>query len=251
MTITEQFKKIRENVKFQKNDQLYLSRRQEFANNIGSPNLFKYIDQFGLYAGEQTLASHLISYEWLKLTIDVPGHIIEFGTWHGRNLLLMAKLLRLMQPSTSKLVFGFDNFQGLPMPVLEDGDYAKETIGKYKGEEQILKEAIKLYELEDWVHLVIGDANETIPMFEQEFQETLVSLAWIDFDLYLPCKTALNFLLKRLSPGGIIVFDEAVSMNWPGETTALLEFIEESGSKFRMQANTLGRQPVLTLIKES
>lgn len=249
-TLESQFLAIRASRKFVQEDATYLAKRQEFAQNLGIPNLFSFIDQFGLYAGAQTLAARLQTYEVLKSSIRIPGHIVEFGVWHGSNLLFMSKLLRLLQPNTSKLVFGFDNFSGLPEAHSLDGAEASSFAGKYKGNEEVLRATIKLYELEDWVHLVKGDATQTIPAFETVFPEAMVSLAWIDFDLYEPTKAALVFLARRLSVGGIIVLDEAISQIWPGETVAMLEFLEQSGGGYRMEANTLSRQPVMYLVRE-
>jgi hypothetical protein len=249
-TLEAQFAAIRASRKFVQEDEAYLSNRQQFAKNLGVPNLFSFMDQFGLYAGAQTLAARLQTYEVLKSSIRVPGHIVEFGVWHGSNLLFMSKLLRLLQPNTSKLVFGFDNFSGLPEAHPLDGAEASSLAGSYKGNEDVLRAAIKLYELEDWVHLVKGDATQTIPAFEAAFPEAMVSLAWIDFDLYEPTKVALEFLARRLAIGGIVVFDEAISQIWPGETVAMLEFLEQSGGVYRMEANTLGRQPVMYLVRD-
>ena len=238
-SVERQLAEIRASRKFVKEDESYLTRRQQFADNLGVPNLFDLMDQFGLYAGAQTLAARLQTYEVLKASIRIPGHIVEFGVWHGSNLLFMSKLLCLLQPNTSKLVFGFDNFSGLPEAHPIDGAVARSLAGKYKGNEEVLRAAINLYNLEEWVHLVKGDATQTIPAFEAFFPEAMVSLAWIDFDLYEPCKVALEFLARRLSIGGIIVFDEAISQIWPGETVAMLEFLENSGGAYRMEANTL------------
>lgn len=248
--LQNELEKIRSLRKFSKDDALYLESRKVFAKNLGVDNLFDYVDQFGLYAGSQTLAARIQTYEILKSCIRVPGHIVEFGVWHGSNLLFMAKILRLLQPNTSKLVFGFDNFSGLPDALPIDGVEAINLAGKYRGNEEILRAAIKLYNLEEWVHLIKGDATQTIPVYEAAFPEAMVSLAWIDFDLYEPCKIALEFLSRRLSVGGVIVFDEAISQLWPGETIAMLEFLESSGGRYRMEANTIGRQPVMHLIKE-
>jgi hypothetical protein len=236
--------------KFENEDQRYLANRAQFAKNLGWPDLFSFIDQFGVYAGGQTLGARLFAYEALKRTLNIPGHIIEFGVWHGSNLLFMAKLLKMFSPNTHKQVIGFDNFAGLPSPADVDGDFAKDAVGKYKGNLETLRAAIDLYELDGWVELVIGDANQTIPEFEKDRPESLVSLAYIDFDLYEPCATALKFLSNRLTVGGVIVFDEAVCRNFPGETVALLEFLETHPGQFRMEANTLSRQPTLLLVRE-
>lgn len=191
--------------------------------------MFSCIYQFGVYAGDQTIASRLVSYEVVKATVDAPGHIAEFGVWHGTNLLFMAKVLRLLSPSTTKLVFGIDNFSGLPPAIAKDGDIALTGAGRYKGNEHVLRAAIGLCGFSQSVHLVKGDATHTIPAFEAEFPEVMVSLGWVDFDLYEPCKAALTFLKSRLAIGGAIVLDEVISSVWPGEGTAMHESLNEPG----------------------
>jgi hypothetical protein len=249
--IDEQLNTLKSFQKFSDSDSIFLRDRKIFSEELGEPNLFDYIDQFGVYAGSQTIASRLQAYEVVKLSIPVPGHIVEFGVWHGSNLLFMAKVLKLFQPNTTKLVFGFDNFSGLPDATSIDGKDAACLAGKYEGNEWVLRKAIKLHKLEEWVHLIKGDATKTISSFEKSFPEAMISLAWVDFDLYEPCKSALDFLSRRLSVGGVIVLDEAISRLWPGETIAMLEFLENSGGSYRMEANTIGRQPVMFLVKES
>jgi len=73
------------------------------------------------------------------------------------------------------------------------------------------------------VFLVKGDALETIPQYIEENPHLLVSLLFLDFDLYEPTKVALENFLPRMSKGSIIAFDEINNPWWPGETTALLE----------------------------
>lgn len=248
-SLQDQFSAIRTANKYKAADDAYLADRKKFAEGLGIPDLFFYVDQFGVYAGEQTLATRLVAYEIVKATLHVPGHIAEFGVWHGSNLLFMAKVLRLLSPNSSKLVVGFDNFAGLPAPTDKDGPVAATTVGRYKGNEEILRAAIELHGLSQSVHLVKGDATATIPAFEAAFPEAMISLAWVDFDLYEPCRAALNFLKGRLAIGGVIVLDEAISSLWPGETMALLEFLNGSGQRFTMHANTLGRQPVMWLTR--
>jgi len=40
----------------------------------------------------------------LKETLNVPGHVVEFGRWRGANLMLLAKLLSIYDPYGSKLI---------------------------------------------------------------------------------------------------------------------------------------------------
>ena len=236
--------------KFKNIDGKYLNNRIEFAKKLGSEDLFRHIDQFALYAGKNTIGSKLFTYEVMKMVQHVPGHIVEFGVWHGANLMFMAKTLQLLQPNSHKMLIGFDNFAGLPEATNIDGEYANKQVGNYHGSLEILKAAIDLYELENTIELVIGDACQTIVAFEKKRPEVMISLAYIDFDLYEPCKVALEFIAKRLAVGGAIVFDEAISGLWPGETIAMLEFLEQFNGSFRMVVNHLTPQPTLCLIRE-
>ena len=196
-SVRSQIEEINKKVKFVEEDKEYLRQRKEFAIEVGFPDLFEYIDQYGLYAGAQTIGSRLFAYEAIKRTINIPGHIVEFGVFKGSNLLYMAKVLRLLQPSTHKLVFGFDTFTGLPDSTEKDGMFAVEMAGEYLGNEELIRDAISLYELDTWCHLIVGNAVQTIKEFEEEKPEVLISLAWVDFDLYEPTVVALDFLSRR------------------------------------------------------
>jgi len=95
--------------------------------------------------------------------------------------------------------------------------------------------------------LIKGDANKTIKIFEKKNPHILISLAYIDFDLYLPTKEALEFIDKRLSVGGLIVFDEAMTHEWQGEGKAMLEFLQEHEGKYETSIIPFVRQPTVFL----
>lgn len=225
----------------------FLERRKEFSKKLGFPELYDFIDQFSLYAGVHTIGNKLWTYDLFKTTIGVPGDIYEFGCWKGANLMFLAKLNRLFEPSSPKQIFGFDNFSGLPEASSLDGSFAQSQAGIYLGNEQQLKNAIELFELEDNVSLIVGDALETIPKFKADKKEAMCSLAYIDFDLYEPCAAALRFLEECLCVGGLIIFDEAGTREWPGETIAMKEFLGNTNHDFEMLSNPFSRQPTIAL----
>ena len=225
----------------------FINNRKDFATSIGKKDLYDYVDHFGLYAGLHTIGNKLWTYELFKKSVGVPGDIAEFGCWKGSNLLFLTKTLTLLEPNSYKNVYGFDNFSGLPAPSSEDGAYAKDQIGKYHGNEEVLKKAIDFFGFKEKVVLVKGDALETIPKFKQENKHIILSFAYLDFDLYDPTKVALNFIDECISVGGIIVFDEACTSIWPGETLAMKEFMKNSSNKFKMISNTLSKQPTVAL----
>ena len=100
------------------------------------------------------------------------------------------------------------------------------------------------------VELLVGDALNTIPKFQQKKPESICSFAYLDFDLYKPTKVALDFIGTCVSVGGIIVFDEACRPEWPGETLAMKEFLAKSKYNFEMLSNPISQQPTVAL-KES
>jgi hypothetical protein len=232
--------------KFSREDGVYLSERKLVAEKLDLKNLFDIADHYGLYSGIQTIAKGLAVYELIKQTQTVPGSIFEFGCWKGSNLLLMAKIVALLQPNTIKEVYGFDSFEGLKTISKED-NVDKNVIGRYQGNEETLRKFIGLYGLEEWVHLIKGDATKTIKKFEESNPHILISLAYIDFDLFLPTKEALQFVHKRLSTGGLIVLDEAMTHEWRGEGKAMLDFLREHEGKYETSIIPFVRQPTVIL----
>lgn len=64
---------------------------------------------------------------------------------------------------------------------------------------------------------------QTIPSFVGDHPHLLVSLLFMDFDLYEPTRVALEHFVPRMPRGAILAFDELDNPMWPGETQAVLE----------------------------
>lgn len=238
--------------KFEDENFEYRRKRRALAEELQKPDFWDPIDNFGLLAGEQTIARAMAMFELVKLSAGTPGHIAEFGVWNGNNLLLVAKLLRLLQPNTYKHLYGFDSFVGLTDVTEKDtrdpsaashGQYQ----GMYKGDRARLERMISFFGYEEWVHLVVGDARETIPAFADRHPNVMLSMAILDFDLYEPTKAALGFVHDRILPGGLVVFDEAMSQAWAGEGTAAVEFLREYGHLYETGHIPFSRMPTMYL----
>jgi hypothetical protein len=76
------------------------------------------------------------------------------------------------------------------------------------------------------VELVRGDANKTIPQYLQQNPQLIVSLLYLDFDIYQPTLTELKSFLPRMPKGAVIAFDELNSKDWHGESIAVLETLD-------------------------
>ena len=94
-----------------------------------------------------------------------------------------------------------------------------------------LKQSIALFDSNRFlgeiekIQLIKGDATRTIPKYIKENPHTVVSLLYLDFDIYKPTKIALERFVPRMPKGSVIVFDEINNKDWVGETKAVLDTI--------------------------
>ncbi len=72
---------------------------------------------------------------------------------------------------------------------------------------------------------VRGDATQTLQAYLAEHPETIVALAYFDFDIYEPTRVCLELVRERLTKGSILAFDELNCTDFPGETVAVREVL--------------------------
>ena len=149
-----------------------------------------------------------------------------------------AKISETLEPySFLRIIYGFDTFEGFPSIHASDltGAGAVANVGRLRPEYDVVSElneciekfdATRLISHNDKVVLIKGDATRTIPEFVKENQHLLVSLLYLDFDIYEPTLIAIKEFLPRMPKGAIIAFDELNDPKWPGETRALLETLD-------------------------
>lgn len=190
------------------------------------------LENFPKYVRRQHLKRFLAMYELFKLILPVKGSIVECGVFRGFSLMSWAKLSSILEPENlTRRIYGFDSFNGFPSVssndrsgsgIAEVGDFQTSSYDE-------LLELLRVYDQDRClghipkVQLIRGDATETIPEFVQQNRHLLVSLLFIDLDLYEPTKAALEHILPRMPKGSIVAFDELDNPIWPGETEALLE----------------------------
>lgn len=143
-----------------------------------------------------------------------------------------AKLSTILEPENlTRRIYGFDTFAGFPSITGKDSNVvAMPRRGELSANSHDeLQALISEYDNDrflghiDKCHLIAGDACRTIPEFLARHPHLIVSLLFLDFDLYEPTKVALQQLVPRMPKGSIIAFDELDNPVWPGETQALLD----------------------------
>lgn len=200
------------------------------------------IENFTKYARRQHLKRFLSMYELFKLVLPVKGSVVECGVYKGFSLMAWAKLSTILEPENlTRRIYGFDTFDGFPS--VSDKDTNPLAIHKRGdldgGSYEELQLLINEYDQDRFlghinkVNLIKGDASQTIPQFIAENQHLLVSLLFIDLDLYEPTKVALENFYPRMPKGAVIAFDDLDNPMWPGEVLGLLETL--GARKLRLQ----------------
>ncbi len=200
------------------------------------------LNGFEKYVKRQQLSRFLAKYELFKLNQNVKGSIVECGVFQGAGVLGWAKLSAMLEPyAFDRRVFGFDTFEGFPDVDEKDVNSAVDNprakvAGLDTGElvYQDILSCVDEYNDNrflnqfDKVELIKGDATLTIPTFIENNPHLIVSMLFMDFDIYEPTKVALEHFLPRMPKGAILAFDEINNPWWPGETLALLEHMGNS-----------------------
>jgi len=120
-------------MKFKNIDKKYLSERQSFSKKIGPRELWSVMDHWPLYVGTANLSRFMAIADIFRETLKIPGHVAEFGSWRGANLMFLAKLLRIYDPHGSKQLHCFESFLGLETFVPQDGMEAGGGSGSLSG----------------------------------------------------------------------------------------------------------------------
>jgi hypothetical protein len=192
------------------------------------------LENFPKYVRRQHLKRFLALYEIFKLVLPVKGSIIECGVFRGFGVMTWAKLSAMLEPENlTRRIYGFDTFAGFPSVSGRDATSVADVVmgGLRADSHDELQSLIEEFDRDrflghiDKVHLVKGDLTETIPTFLAEHQHLVVSLLFLDVDLYEPTKATLEAFLPRIPRGGIIAFDELDNPMWPGETLAAIESV--------------------------
>jgi len=189
----------------------------------------------GLFLKRQDLSRILFMNELYQKQLGVHGSIFEFGVRWGQNLALFETMRGIYEPfNYNRKIIGFDTFEGFPSVDKKDGANPIIKKGSYSvvsGYEKYLEKVLQCLENENPIShikttgLVKGDASRSIREYLKTHPETIVSMAYFDFDIYTPTKECLLAIKPHLTKGSVIGFDELNFHAFPGETLALQEVL--------------------------
>lgn len=156
----------------------------------------------------------LIEYSLIETKID--GYYLEFGVFTGGTIRFIASRVG------SRIIHGFDSFEGLP-----------EAWGGFNLGRKAFDVKGKLPRVPENVRLHPGSFDTSLPAWLKD-NPGPVAFVHIDCDLYSSTHTILSLLADRIVPGTVILFDEYFNFpNWERhEYKAFQEFVEKLGIKY-------------------
>lgn len=144
---------------------------------------------------------------------QVPGDLLELGTYQGRTATLLAAMARRM----GRTAYVLDTFEGF-----DQRDVVGPDVGARVGTfSDTSLEGVRALVGDDSVRFVKGYFPDTAKDLPPDATYCLVH---IDCDLYAPITSALEYFYPRMAPGGFIIIHDYASPSWAGAERAVDEF---------------------------
>ena len=157
--------------------------------------------------------------ELLKLALMTPGDLAECGSYNGGSAIFLAR--GILEGGGRRRLCLFDSFEGLSEPDQTDGIHWQ--AGHLKGDLETLQRRLATLGDTSFVEIFSG----WIPERFGGVSERTFCLVHIDVDLYQPTRDSVEFFYPRMSPGGVMVFDDYGYVTCPGATKAVDEFMAD------------------------
>lgn len=163
---------------------------------------------------------------------DLPGAIVECGTWKGGCVMAVLRAL-LRRGITDRHVYLYDLFGGAwPEPSEHDVHGEVRMVDLYREMEEtppsmvysldeVRQTVLSVGYPEDKLHFIAGPVEETLSVEAPED----IALLRLDTDFYASTKAELELLYPRLVAGGILILDDYGE--WNGARLAVDEYFEE------------------------
>ncbi len=184
------------------------------------------IEEIGAYIGDLSLIRLLTLYELYKQVENIPGHIAEVGVFKGAGSLLFAKLMKIFEPNSIFMVHGFDWFEGSVAPSSKDSDLV--FAGGYKSEYDDLIDIIETQKLSHSLKIHKLDVRKELKDFFKINSHLMFKLVFMDAGHYEVMDKSIPHFYERLTPGGIMLFDQYSHELAPGEVNAIIKHLPDA-----------------------
>jgi O-methyltransferase len=187
-----------------------------FSPWLGHPDFTKFFDGVEPY----TLVPPERCYILLSLArnaVNLPGDFAECGVWKGGTALLLA---RVLNGRTSKTLYLFDSFEGLPEVDTEKDPWFQK--GQY-----LAGCVIEVEELLRDYQCIVNIRPGWIPKTFEGLESRHYAFVHIDVDIYQSNLDCCKYFYPRMVSGGMMLFDEYAFAAAAGEKQAVDEFFAD------------------------
>lgn len=237
---------------------------EHLKNFVDNTNEWDLYNGFFLNNDIERLRKFLVREHFFRMSLELPGDIVEVGVFKGTGIAQMLKLREVFIPASNKKVIGFDLFtqSNKYKDALNESDLKLDEY--YSNSNVNMKAGISINDISYFINkmkltntrmgfntdiyqLIEGDVKNSIPIYLEENPGFRISYLYLDLDIDEPTYTSLNLLYDRIVRGGIIVFDEYACEKWT-ESNAVDRFLKEHPD---LSIKTLlwGRTPTAFIIK--
>jgi O-methyltransferase len=152
----------------------------------------------------------------LAQEISVSGDVVECGVCNGGSAAVLA---RAISSNSTRSLWLYDTYQGMPAPTTKDGPEADAYTGRVVGSVDRVKEVLALVEFPTERTVFRKGA------FKDSFKEPIpqcIALLHIDADWYDGVLGALTTFYHLIPDGGFVILDDFG--HWEGAREAFYEF---------------------------
>jgi len=172
---------------------------------------------------------------------SIPGSIVECGVGQGQGTALWISLALL--EGKNRRVWAFDSFEGFPALAAEDEatDAFEEGLQEYRQfdipyvRQTLIDFGIASADIDRSASFVKG----FIPDSCDKYDGSEIALLYIDLDIFEGYRDALLYFFDKVSPNGVIAFDEYLkpldTHKWPVAVKAINEFLDARGLRNHLQ----------------
>ena len=154
----------------------------------------------------------LAQYELYKKILDVPGDILELGVYKAASLIRFATFRQTLENPDARKIVGFDAFGSFPRDniSLQSDNQFIENFERVGGLGLDVEDILAIFENKGFknIQLVRGNIFHTLDTYLEQLPATRISLLHLDLDVKEPTQYALERLYDRVTPRGLIVFDD-------------------------------------------
>ncbi|MDN5126552.1 macrocin O-methyltransferase [Aliarcobacter butzleri] len=213
-----------------------------------------------LFLRGSQLARILAVQEVYLRILNIPGAIMDFGTWRGTTTVLCENYRAIYETlNFQRYIYAFDTFTGYTG--FKDGEAKTNELsnGKYSVEDSYditLDYILKLHEKNNAMghingkHTILkGDVRDSLPDLLDKNKGLSISLAFLDISSYEPTKIILENILQRLITGGVIAMWQFGRKEIEAEGKVFFELLND---KIKYSIHTCKTYPSLVyIVKEN